>query len=101
MVWWHGVAMAAAMAWSCGAAGADEFGVLYPAPGAEATWYACTACHSEMLIAQQGMTRERWASLLVRMVDEMGMAELPPEDEHAILDYLAEHYGPDRPHFRR
>ena len=29
-----------------------EFGVLFDAPGVEATYYACTACHSEMIVAQ-------------------------------------------------
>ena len=30
-----------------------EFGILFDAPGVEATYYACTACHSEMIVAQQ------------------------------------------------
>jgi cytochrome c len=83
------------------AAGDSEFGVLKEAPGVETTYYACTACHSEMIVAQQGLTRERWDEMLVWMVEEQGMPELGPEERETILDYLAEHYNTDRPNFPR
>ena len=76
-----------------------EVGILHPMPGAQLTYDFCTACHSEMIIAQQGQTREGWDEMLVWMVEEMGMAELYEEDRDAILDYLARYYNPDRPHF--
>jgi cytochrome c len=76
-----------------------DVGVLHPMPGAQLTYDFCTACHSEMIIAQQGQTRDGWDEILVWMVDEMGMAELYEEDREQILDYLATYYGPDRPHF--
>ncbi len=82
-----------------GGARADEFGVLKVAPGVEETFYNCTACHSERLVAQQGMTREHWADLMVWMREEQGMHEIPPDELDTILDYLAEHYGEDRPNF--
>jgi len=52
-----------------------------------------------MLVAQQGLTRERWNELIDWMIDEQGMPELEPEERELILDYLAKNYGPDRPNF--
>lgn len=76
-------------------------GKLVAGKGVEVTYYSCTSCHSEMIVAQQGKTREGWDKLLVWMVDEQGMSELPPENRELILDYLAEHYNTDRPNFPR
>lgn len=76
-----------------------EFGVLKVAEGVETTYYACVACHSEMIVAQQGLSRDEWDELLVWMVDEQGMAEIEEPDRTEILDYLATHYNHDRPNF--
>lgn len=76
-----------------------DIGTFHAAPGAQITYDYCAACHSEMIIAQQGQTREGWDEILVWMVEEMGMGEIDPEDRNLILDYLATHYNPDRPHF--
>jgi cytochrome c len=76
-----------------------EIGSFHPAPGAQITYDLCTACHSEMIIAQQGQTRDGWDEILVWMVEEMGMAELAEEDRDQVLDYLGTYYNPDRPHF--
>ena len=76
-------------------------GVLHPARGAGVTYQYCAACHSEMLVAQQGLTRQDWDELLQWMVDKQGMEPIPAEDRETILDYLAEHYNTDRPHFPR
>ena len=78
-----------------------EFGILKVAPGAEETYYACSACHSEMIVAQQGLSRPDWDELLEWMVDEQGMSEIDEPDHTAILDYLAKHYNEDRPNFPR
>jgi cytochrome c len=75
-----------------------DVGTLHPMPGAQITYDYCTACHSEMIIAQQGQTRDGWDEILVWMVEEMGMGEIETEDRDKILDYLAEYYNPDRPH---
>ena len=75
-----------------------DIGVLHPMPGAQITYDYCSACHSEMIIAQQGQTREGWDEILVWMVEDMGMNEIVEEDRNAILDYLATYYNPDRPH---
>ncbi|SEO74428.1 cytochrome c [Salinihabitans flavidus] len=78
-----------------------DVGALYPAEGAEVTYNYCVACHSEMIVAQQGQTREGWDKLLKWMVEEQGMQPIPDEDREIILDYLSEHYNTDRPHFPR
>ena len=76
-----------------------EIGTFHPAPGAQITYDLCTVCHSEMIIAQQGQTREGWDEILVWMVEEMGMAELPEDEREQVLDYLSTYYNPDRPYF--
>lgn len=78
-----------------------EFGNLVDAPGVEATYYACIACHSEMIIAQQGLSRAHWDEMLEWMVEEQGMSEIPEPDRTEIIDYLATHYNEDRPNFPR
>lgn len=84
-----------------GGANEYDFGVLFDAPGVEATYYACTACHSERIVAQQGLTRSEWDDLLGWMVEEQGMSEIDEPERSEILDYLAKNYGPDRPNFPR
>ena len=79
----------------------SEYGILFVAAGVEETHAYCTACHSEMIVAQQGMTRENWAELFEWMVEEQGMAEIEEPDRSVILDYLAKHYNEDRPNFPR
>lgn len=76
-----------------------EFGVLFQAAGVEETFYTCSACHSERIVAQQGLTRAHWDELLVWMLEEQEMDEIEEPNRSTILDYLAEHYGEDRPNF--
>lgn len=76
-----------------------EFGVLHSAPGVEETYYACVACHSERLVAQQGLSRDGWEEVLEQMVEEHGMAEIEEPERGVILDYLTGHYNPERPNF--
>jgi cytochrome c len=76
-----------------------EYGVLVDKPGVEITYAYCSACHSELLVAQQGLSRTRWEHLLEWMVEEQGMPELDDDELNEILDYLAENYGEDRPNF--
>ena len=79
--------------------GEGEFGLMVEAPGVEETFYGCTACHSEMIIVQQGKTRQHWDDLLVWMVDEQGMTPFDDAERDVILDYLAANYNEDRPNF--
>ncbi len=67
---------------------------LPPGPGREEVFYTCNACHSLMLVTQQGMNRDRWDETLEWMVEEQGMNEI--EDvttRNLILDYLSTHFG--------
>ncbi len=90
---------AAAKAEARAAPEAEDFGVLVAAPGASETFAACAACHSERLVAQQGMTRAQWDELLDWMVEEHEMEPITGGPRATVLDYLARHYGPDRPNF--
>ena len=72
-------------------------GILKSAAGATETFDACTSCHSERIIAQQGLTREGWEETLRWMVDEQEMAPLDETQRTRILDYLSTHYNTDRP----
>ena len=78
---------------------AGEYGRLVDGKGAEETYYACTGCHSEMLVVQQGLDRERWDELIDWMIEEQGMADLEKSERELILEYLSKNYGPDRPNF--
>ncbi len=81
--------------------GEYEFGILFDAPGVEETFYACTACHSEMIVAQQGLTRDGWFELYEWMIEDQGANPIDEPELTVILDYLAAHYGEDRPNFPR
>ena len=76
-----------------------NLGVLVAGEGAEETHAYCTACHSERIVAQQGLTRSDWEELLEQMVEENGMTPIEEPDRDRVLAYLATHYGPDRPNF--
>ena len=78
-----------------------NLGVLVAGEGAEETHAYCTACHSERIVAQQGLTRADWEELLEQMVEENGMTPIEEPDLGRVLSYLAAHYGPDRPNFPR
>ena len=57
----------------------------------------CGACHSLRLVTQQRLSLDDWEAVLVTMVEEHGMSEIPLEDRTLALDYLAKHFGPDKP----
>ena len=104
-----GLATMAAMAGTGGAAApapvapspAHDLGFLVAGEGAFETHAYCTACHSERIVAQQGLTRPDWDELLEQMVEEHEMTPIEEPDRARVLDYLAAHYGPDRPNFPR
>lgn len=79
------------------AAAQNDFGSLPEGKGQETVFYACSACHSIHLVTQQRLSRERWDKLLDWMVEEQGMAELPPEERELILNYLSTELNPDVP----
>lgn len=69
---------------------------LPPGEGREIVETLCAACHSLDLVKQQGMSRHRWDTTLVWMVEKQGMPDLPEDERNLVLDYLAEHFGEDR-----
>lgn len=77
----------------------SDFGVLVSAKGAEETFTYCTACHSERIVAQQGLTKKDWEDMMVWMVEEQEMEAIDEPDLTMIINYLAEHYNIDRPNF--
>jgi cytochrome c len=59
-------------------------------------FYTCPACHSLMLVTQQGLSRAVWDETLDWMVQQQKMEPMDPKDRALALDYLATWYGPDR-----
>jgi hypothetical protein len=59
------------------------------------TFYFCTACHSFKIVAQQGMSRERWNETFDFMVERHKMVDVQGEQREQMLDYLAKAF-PER-----
>lgn len=53
------------------------------------TFYFCTACHGFKIVAQQGMSRERWNETFDLMVTRHKMVDVQGEQRDQMLDYLA------------
>ena len=53
----------------------------------------CLGCHSDQLIIQNRMSRERWEDNIKWMQETQGLWNLGP-DHIGVIDYLAEHYAP-------
>lgn len=68
-----------------------------PAPGRELFETHCGACHSLELPRSQRLDRNTWRWVVDDMVDQFGATWITEAQQRAIIDYLAEHYGPDRP----
>jgi hypothetical protein len=76
----------------------DESPEQYPAgPGRDETFYACTACHGFMLVAQQGMSRRQWDETIDLMIAKHNMPALDGNDRTVVLDYLEQTYPPTTP----
>jgi hypothetical protein len=67
----------------------EESPEQYPA-GAhrDDTFYFCTACHGFKIVAQQGMSRERWNETFDIMVSRHKMVDVQGEQREQMLDYL-------------
>ena len=76
-----------------------NFGVLVAGDGAAETHAYCIACHSERLVAQQGLTWQGWEEVIDLMVEEHGMTPIEGPNLDRVLGYLSTHYGPDRPNY--
>jgi cytochrome c oxidase cbb3-type subunit 3 len=55
----------------------------------------CAVCHSLDLITQQRLNRARWEATVTKMV-HWG-AQLSPEEQHLLTEYLAGRFHPDAP----
>lgn len=74
--------------------------VLLPdGTGRQETYDGCASCHSIKLVVQQGMNKAEWLETIEWMVDEQGMEPLADDLNELITEYLATHFGRDRPNF--
>lgn len=85
-----------ALALAVAAAVAQDENGLPDGKGREEVVIYCSACHSLKLVTQQGLSRQAWDDLLVWMVEEQGMEEIPPKDREIVLDYLARELSIER-----
>lgn len=76
-----------------------NIGKLFRANGAQKVFTYCSACHSERIVTQQGLSKADWGELLEWMIDEQGMDEITEPDYSTVINYLSTHYGIDRPNF--
>jgi hypothetical protein len=68
----------------------EETPEQYPAhANRDDTFYFCTACHSFKIIAQQGMSRERWNDTIDYMIARHKMVDPQGEQREQMLDYLS------------
>ncbi|GBD44873.1 hypothetical protein HRbin40_02365 [bacterium HR40] len=91
-----GIAVLLAVLLAVDGARALELEELPEGPGREEAFYTCSACHAFALVAQQGLSRDRWEGIIVRMIEEQGMEPPSEEERQLILDYLATWFGPER-----
>jgi hypothetical protein len=61
----------------------------------------CTACHSAKLVVQTRGERGDWLEMIRWMQKTQNLGRFAGPTEAAILDYLATHYAPEPPRFRR
>lgn len=67
----------------------------YPdGPGRDDAFYACAGCHAFRVVANQGLSRERWDETISYMTERHGMAKLEGKDRELILNYLAKTFPP-------
>lgn len=76
-----------------------DLALLVEGVGRLETYEGCVSCHSIKLVVQQGMNKTEWLETIEWMVDEQGMDPLTSDLNEVIADYLATHYGRDRPNF--
>ena len=69
---------------------------LVSAPGVNLVRAHCTSCHSHHLITQNRGTRNDWLLTIRWMQEKQNLWAIAPETESKILDYLAQHYPPQR-----
>ena len=63
------------------------------ANGGELVTGACLSCHTEEMLAQQRLPKEKWAAVVKKMAS--WGANLDPTDTEALVLHLSRTYGPD------
>lgn len=76
-----------------------DLALLPEGVGRQETFDGCASCHSIKLVVQQGMNKQEWFDTIEWMVDEQGMDPLTDDLNALITEYLATHFGRDRPNF--
>ena len=61
-----------------------------PVNGSALVTTACLSCHTEEMLAQQRLPKEKWASTVKKMTG--WGAPLKPEDREAVLNYLSDKF---------
>lgn len=76
-----------------------DLALLPDGQGKQETFDGCASCHSIKLVVQQGLDKDGWLEVIEWMVDEQGMDPLEDDLTETISEYLATHFGIDRPNF--
>ena len=75
---------------------AEASAVPPPGPGLDLINQRCAFCHNTAQIFSQHNSAPAWAATVTQMANRG--AEVSPEEEKVIVDYLAKNYGaPDQP----
>jgi cytochrome c-type biogenesis protein CcmH/NrfF len=56
----------------------------------------CSVCHSFRLVESQRLNRANWEWVMDDMVNKYGALWISKDDQARIIDYLVEHYGPEK-----
>lgn len=56
----------------------------------------CSVCHSFELVEQQRLDRANWDWVMEDMIVKYGATWIDEEFRARLVDYLVEHYGPER-----
>lgn len=81
------------------AAADPDLALLPDGIGKQETFDGCASCHSIKLVVQQGLDKDGWLETIDWMVEEQGMDPIENGLAETIADYLATHFGLDRPNF--
>ncbi len=65
-------------------------------PGRDEAFGMCSACHAYRLVANQGMTREKWDETLVWMTERHNLPAIEGADRELLLNYLAFAHPPKK-----
>ena len=68
--------------------------------GREEAFHGCNACHGFKIVAQQGMSWQRWDDTVDFMIRQHKMPAPSAQEREKILDYLARAF-PEQPATRR